>query len=128
MNPSAKAVLKSYRDLLVWQKSMDLAAAVYQAAKLLPSSERFGLVTQMQRAAVSVVANIAEGYGRSHRGDYLHHLSIANGSLKEVETHLLLSVRLGHVEEKQIEPALELASEVGRMLSSLMQKLKVRSF
>lgn len=128
MNIPAKTALKSYRELHVWQKAMDLVEAVYRAAKKLPATERYGLTAQMQRAAVSVPANIAEGYGRSHRGDYLHHLSMANGSVKELETHLLLSVRLGYLLEKDVEPALQRASEVGRMLSSLMQKLKVRSF
>ena len=128
MNPSSKATLKSYRDLLVWQKSMDLVVAVYQVATKLPPSERYGLTAQMQRAAVSIPSNISEGYGRSHRGDYLHHLSVANGSLKEVETQLVLSTRLGFLREAEIEKAMQLADEVGRMLASLMQKLKVRSF
>jgi four helix bundle protein len=128
MNPSAKAALKSYQDLHVWQKAMELAVEAYQLSKKLPASERYGLVAQMRRSAVSIPANIAEGYGRAHRGDYLHHLSVANGSLKELETHLLLSVRLGYLSEKEIELALQRASEVGRMLASLMQKLKVRSF
>lgn len=79
---------------------------------------------QMQRAAVSIPANIAEGYGRSPRGDYLHPLSIANGSLKELETHLLLSIRLNYLQEKDAEPALQSASELGRMLAALMRKLK----
>jgi len=128
MNPSSKATLKSYRDLLVWQKSMDLVVAVYQVATKLPPSERYGLTAQMQRAAVSIPSNISEGYGRSHRGDYLHHLSVANGSLKEVETQLVLSTRLGFLREAEIEKAMQLADEVGRMQASLMQKLKVRSF
>jgi four helix bundle protein len=128
MNPTGKAALKSYRDLLVWQKSTDLVVAVYQVAKKLPPTERYGLMAQMQRAAVSIPSNISEGYGRSHRGDYLHHLSVANGSLKEVETQLILSTRLGFLREAEIEEGMQLADEVGRMLASLMQKLGVRSF
>ena len=75
--------VKSYRDLLVWQKAMDLVEESYSVASQLPKTETFGLVSQIQRAAVSVPANIAEGHGRQHLGDYLHHLSIANGSLME---------------------------------------------
>jgi four helix bundle protein len=128
MDSASKTALKSYRDLLVWQKAMDLVEAVYLVAKKLPAGERYGLVTQMQRAAISIPSNISEGYGRSHRGDYLHHLSVANGSLKEVETQLLLSVRLSFVQNADIEIAMKLADEVGRMLASLMQKLRARSF
>ena len=125
---SMKTGLKSYRDLLVWQKGMNLVAAVYVVARKLPDSEKYILAAQMQRAAISVPANIAEGYGRSHRGDYLRHLSIANGSLKEVETHLVLAVRLGFLKQAEIDDAFKLADEVGRMLSSLMQKLGPRTF
>ncbi|MBZ5502136.1 MAG: four helix bundle protein [Acidobacteriia bacterium] len=89
--------IKSYRDLLVWQKAMDLVVASYGIAKKLPAQEMYGLVTQIQRAAASIPANIAEGHGRKHRGDYLHHLSIARGSLLELETHLLIAGRLGYL-------------------------------
>jgi four helix bundle protein len=123
MIPTQKPALQSYRDLLVWQKSMDLVAEVYLVAKRLPDTERYGLISQMQRAAVSIPSNISEGYGRSHRGDYLHHLSVANGSLKEVETQLLLSVRLGYLQGSEIEAAMSLADEAGRMLTSLVKKL-----
>jgi four helix bundle protein len=85
--------LKSYRDLEVWQKAMDLVEEVYRIAERFPSQEKYGLTGQLQRAAVSIPANIAEGYGRMHRKEYLQHLSIAKGSLAEVETHLALAVR-----------------------------------
>ena len=88
------AVVRSYRDLQVWEKGMDLVVDDYRFAKSLPKSELYGLTSQMQRAAVSVPANIAEGHGREHLGEYLHHLSMANGSLMELETHCLLAVRL----------------------------------
>ena len=94
----------SYRDLLVWQKSMDLVVKSYELAKRLPSNETYGLATQIQRSAVSVPANIAEGYGRHHLGDYLHHVSVANGSLKELETHLLIGQKLLYFREDQIKP------------------------
>ncbi|MFV9505811.1 MAG: four helix bundle protein [Oscillochloridaceae bacterium umkhey_bin13] len=86
--------IQSYRDLLVWQKSMDLVTEIYQLTRQFPHEELFGLTSQTRRAAVSIPANIAEGYGRIHRKEYLHHLSIARGSLMEVETHLQIAVRL----------------------------------
>ena len=95
--------IKHYRDLLVWQKSMDLVVASYDLAKRLPHRENFGLISQIERAAVSVPANIAEGHGRKHTGDYLHHLSMARGSLLELETHILITVRLGYLQPKETE-------------------------
>jgi len=119
--------VKSYRELKVWEKAMDLVSESYKLAKLLPKSEVFGLTSQLQRAAVSIPANIAEGHGREHLGDYLHHLSIANGSLMELETHLLLLVKLSYIPVSQVEPVLRLASEVGRMLAGLINSLKDRA-
>ena len=89
--------IKSYQELTVWQKSMDLVEAIYLLAKKFPKEETFGLTSQIKRAVVSIPANIAEGYGRTHRGDYLHHLSIARGSLMEVETHLAIALRLNYL-------------------------------
>src|SRR5207247_9756088 len=82
--------IRSYRDFLVWQKAMGLVVECYRITTLLPKNETYGMVNQIQRAAVSVPANIAEGHGRDHLGDYLHHLSVANGSRMELETHLWL--------------------------------------
>jgi four helix bundle protein len=115
--------LKNCRELLVWQKAMDLAEECYRLSGRLPKSETYGLISQIQRAAVSVPANIAEGYGRSHIGDYRHHISIANGSRNELETHLLLAVRLRYHSEEEIRTAMALAAEGGRMLWSMLQKL-----
>jgi len=123
----AERQVASYRDLLVWQKGMDLVIKSYEVARRLPQNEIYGLGGQIQRAAVSIPANIAEGYGRQHRGDYLHHISIANGSLKELETHLLIAQRLSYVREDQIEPALTMASELGRMLRALARALRKKS-
>ena len=117
-------VIKSYRDLLVWQKAMDLVADSYELSAKLPKTETYGLASQIQRAAVSIPANIAEGHGREHLGDYLHHLSVANGSLMELETHLLLATRLSYVAEKEVERLLEKTGEVSRMLSGLSKSLK----
>jgi four helix bundle protein len=120
----SKKMIASYRDLLVWQKSMDLVLRSYELSRCLPANETYGLTSQTQRAAVSVPANIAEGQGRHHLGDYLHHLSIASGSLKELETHLLIAQRLSYLSEAQIEPAMALSAEVGRMLGALIRSLQ----
>src|SRR4028118_184084 len=118
--------VESYRDLKVWNKAMDLVVESYKVTNQLPKSESYGLSSQIQRAAVSVPANIAEGHGREHLGDYLRHLSFANGSLKELETHLLIASRLSYLELSELDKALGLAQEVGRMLSGLTRKLKER--
>ena len=116
-------MIKSYRDLKVWERAMDLVVGSYQLAKLLPRDELYGLISQIRRAAVSVPANIAEGHGRDHLGDYLHHLSVASGSLTELETHLLIAHRLAYVKMSDVTP-LVLTAEVGRMLAGLSRKLK----
>ena len=87
--------IESYREMLVWQKAMDLVVECYRLSDALPRSELFGLAAQIRRSACSVPANVAEEVGRKHLGDYLRHLSIANGSLKETETHLLVAGRVG---------------------------------
>ena len=119
-------LVRSYRDLLVWQKAVDLVADCYGVAKQLPRSEIYGLVTQLQRAAVSIPANIAEGHGREHLGDYLHHLSIANGSLMELETHILIAQRLDYLGANDVEHILSLSGELSRMLTGLTKKLSAR--
>lgn len=116
--------IESYRDLMVWQKAMGLVVECYRLSDLFPKTETYGLASQLRRAAVSIPANIAEGHGREHLGDYLHHLSIANGSLMEVETHLLLAEKLSFLESQQINQALAASAEVGRMLAGLTRSLK----
>ncbi|NEQ86367.1 MAG: four helix bundle protein [Moorea sp. SIO2I5] len=116
--------VKSYRDLKVWNRAMDLVVLCYKLTSKLPKTEIYGLSSQIQRAAVSIPANIAEGKGRQHLGDYIHHLSIANGSLKELETHLLITRRLSYLENYELKPVLELSDEIGIMLKSLIKKLK----
>jgi four helix bundle protein len=120
----ARLAVKSYRDLQVWQKAMALVVESYSVTRLLPKSESYGLIGQIQRAAVSIPANIAEGHGREHLGDYVRHLSIANGSLMELETHFLITVELAHVTREQTAFAMSMASEVGRMLAGLTRKLR----
>jgi four helix bundle protein len=102
---------------------MAMVEAVYALSRTFPAEERFGLTSQLQRAAVSVPANIAEGWGRLHRREYIHHLSIAKGSLMEVETHLLLAIRLGYTTKDNAKQAWEVAQEVGRMLTKLIASL-----
>ena len=114
----------SYRDLVVWARAMDIVEDCYKLSKQIPQSEMYGLTSQIRRAAASIPANIAEGHGRRTLGDYIQHLSIANGSLKELETHLLIAGRLHYVKENEISPALARCAEIGRMLSSLLQKLR----
>ena len=116
-------MVKSYRDLRVWEKAMDLVIESYRVSRLLPKTEMFGLTAQIQRAAVSIPANIAEGHGREHLGDYLRHLSIARGSLMELETHMLIITRL-YIPMDEVKRALGMAREVDRMLSGLTKKLK----
>ena len=114
----------TYRDLRVWQKGMDLVVTSYEVTKQFPQSELYGLVSQIQRAAVSIPANIAEGHGREHLGDYLHHLSMANGALMELETHFLLAGRLGYLKVERVNQLLDQTAEVGRMLAGLIRSLK----
>lgn len=104
-----------------------MAVAVYELASEFPAQERYGLTSQMQRAAVSIPANIAEGYGRIHRGDYLHHLSISRCSLAELETHIALAARLGFVDREKAASVWNMTQEVGKMLSSMIRSLKEKT-
>jgi len=94
--------LRTYRNLEVWQKAIDLVESVYQLTKLFPSDERFGLTSQIQRAAVSIPANIAEGYGRKHKTEYRQFLSIAYGSLSELETQIIIAGNLGYLNSTEL--------------------------
>jgi four helix bundle protein len=116
--------IQSFRDLLVWQKAMRLAAEAYRLAKLLPKAEEYRLTSQLLRAAASVAANIAEGHARGTRKDYAHFISIARGSLAETETILLLLVDVDLLTNKNVETALDLSSEIGRMLNGLLARLR----
>ncbi len=115
--------VESHRDLIVWQKAMDLAVLVYQLAGKLPSFENYRLVAQITRAAASVPANIAEGHARATRKDYANFLAIAKGSLMETETFLMLAIRLKYLVEEESVGALNLITEVSKMLTSLRNRL-----
>ena len=114
----------SYKDLLVWQKSMAVVEAVYNLTQQLPPSEQWGLVSQMRRSAVSIPSNIAEGYGRQATGEYHHHLSMSRGSLLELETQLLLCERLGYLKESRVRAVFGDTQQISKMLGSLITKLK----
>ena len=118
--------INTYRDLIVWQKSIELAKTIYDNCRSFPEDEKFGLVIQIKRATVSIPSNIAEGYARNTTKDYLRFLSIALGSAYEVQTQILLSRELGFEKiEKQFDKAMFLLEEIIKMLSSLRRKLTV---
>jgi four helix bundle protein len=114
---------ESHRELVVWQKSMDMVVQVYRLTDRFPRTETYRLVSQVTRAAASVPANIAEGNGRASRRDYANFLAIAKGSLNETETFLFLAVRLGYLHEQDAGPTLALITEIGKMLTSLRARL-----
>lgn len=118
--------VKSYRDLLVWQKSMDLAVEIHPIAIAFPKVELFGLTSQLTRAATSIPSNIAEGHGRRTTGDFLYFLSISRGSLNEVETQLTLALRYDYISSAVHDHLLERSGEVGRMLNGLIESLERR--
>jgi four helix bundle protein len=115
---------ESFRNLAAWQRSIELTIAIYQLTSSFPDSERFGLTSQMRRAAVSVASNIAEGYGRSTKGEYLQFLGHARGSNSEVETQIVISKALGFGSDPMLQTTEKLCSEVGRILCALMKSLR----
>jgi four helix bundle protein len=117
-------MLKNYKDLLVWQKAYQLCLAVYRATKGYPNEERYGLTSQIRRAAVSVPSNIAEGYGRKTTLEYIRFLYIAYGSNCELETQLLLSGDLGYLEAVTLSALQDETVEVERMLKALIKSLE----
>jgi four helix bundle protein len=114
---------KSYQELVVWQRAMDLVAEIYKVTAVFPKEEVYGLTNQIRRAAVSVPSNIAEGQGRGVGNEFARHLRIAQGSLQEVETQLMIARRLGYANTVAVTGALELAGEVGRLLRGLRKSL-----
>lgn len=118
--------IQSYRDLRVWQKGMEIAEACYRLTKIYPKDELYGMTSQIRRAAASIPANIAEGYGREYRKEYMQFLRIAQGSLKELETHLLLSQRVDLATAEMTAPILTECDSLGKMLRSLIRKLGSR--
>jgi len=111
--------IRHYKDLLVWQRGIDLAVASYHCTRTFPSHERYGITQQIRRAAISIPSNIAEGQGRYHRPEFLHHLSFARGSLQELETQLIIAERLEFSFGMAPEIMYDLCEEVRRMLAGL---------
>ena len=116
--------IRSYKDLEVWQVAMDLAAACYKATVTLPREETYGLTAQIRRSAASIAANIAEGYGRETTSSFMHFLRISQGSLKELETHLLLAERVETCPAARLAPLFDLCERVSKMLRNLIRSLE----
>ena len=119
-----EVAIKSYRDLRVWQHAMALAEVCYRLTRDFPKEELFGLTSQIRRAAASIPANIAEGHGREHTRSFVQYLRIAQGSLKELETHLLLAERVEITSQSAIQPLLEHAVSLGKMIRTLIRSLQ----
>lgn len=124
--PRPSGPIRSYRDLLVWQDSMELVVQIYRTTSTFPKEERYSLVDQLRRAAVSVPSNIAEGHGRSRTGDFLRYLSVAVGSLHELETQIQIATRLQYISGDREKELLDACSAIGRMLGALIRALRHR--
>jgi len=116
--------VKSFHDLVAWQKSMELVTEIYKVSQKFPKEEMFGLTSQIRRAAVSIPSNIAEGRGKSSKGEFQQFLYHARGSLAEVETQLILATNLGYLEKQEISHIMDLISRVGRLLHGLLSAIK----
>jgi four helix bundle protein len=117
---------KTYRDLLAWQRAMDVVDAVYKTTRFWPHDELYGLVSQVRRAAVSVPSNIAEGQGRAGIKEFMNHLSIARGSLLEVETQIIIAQRQNYISGSDADGLLESSAEVGRLINGLIRALAAK--
>jgi four helix bundle protein len=126
-NEAPRVAVTVYRKLDAWNVAMEMVDAIYGLTVKFPDIERFGLISQLQRSAVSVPANIAEGSGRSARGDLQQHLAIARGSLFEVQTLLEIAVRRDYITRQQVKAAWLLSDRVGKMLTKMLQSLKKAS-
>jgi four helix bundle protein len=119
-------LIRSYNDLEVWQKAIDLVVLVYDVTQTFPQDERFGLTNQVRRAAVSIPANIAEGQGRKHMAEFSQFLAIARGSLLETETHFAIALRLKYVTPEQFQAMTAMTQATGRLLNGLIRALAAR--
>ena len=115
--------IRTYKDLIVWQKAVELVVAVYEVTGAFPDSEKFGLVNQLRRAAVSVPSNIAEGYGRGSTNDYLRFLKIAAGSCNEIETQIEIAHRLEYMTIVHYKTLCENIKEINKMLATVIRKI-----
>ena len=124
--PSAPKPIRGYQDLEVWQRAITLAHFAYSIAACLPPYERYALASQLRRSAVSIPSNIAEGHGRRHTREFLRFLNIANGSLRELETQILLAERFYGVPRAAVEQAFRASDETGQMLRALHRALSAK--
>jgi len=115
---------KTYRNLVAWQKGIDLCELIYRASAAFPRQELYGLTGQIRRAALSVPSNIAEGAGRITTGEFLQAVGYARGSLLEIETQLIIATRFGYLTSKDTDTLLELTTEVGKLINGLLRSLK----
>jgi four helix bundle protein len=116
--------IKDYRDLVVWQKAMDLVETIYRTTGTFPREEIYGLTSQIRRAAISIPSNIAEGNGRNTARDYMHFLGMAYGSVKEVETQVLIAERLRYINCSDSNGLVKMTTEIARLISGLANSLK----
>jgi four helix bundle protein len=123
-NQQAAKAIESYRDLRVWQAAIELAVACYAETKNFPASETYGLTSQIRRSSTSIAANIAEGYGRDHTGSYVQFLRVAQGSLKELETHVIVAKRIGYLDSSREKCLLQKSEEIGKMLRAPIRGLQ----
>ena len=117
-------VMDNYKELKVWQRAVELVEKVYKISRTFPKEERFGLVSQLQRSAVSVPANIAEGWGRGTTQEYIYFLRVARGSLMELETHLIITQRIYYPTAKPTDDIFQEIEVIGKMINGLIGKLK----
>jgi four helix bundle protein len=118
---------RNYQDLIAWQKAMDLVEAIYQTTKVFPKEEIYALTSQLRRAAVSIPSNIAEGQGRLSSKEFRSFLSVAHGSVREVETQIMIAQRLHYISKEKATTVLEIAAEVGRLLQGLMKSVESKN-
>jgi len=116
--------IQSFKDLLVWQKALTLSVLCYELTKAFPKDKMYGMTAQIRRASVSVPANIAEGHGREHTRSFIQFLRVAQGSLKELETHLMLAEQVNLAPAAALAPAYAMTDEIGRMLRALIRALQ----
>ncbi|MEZ6153392.1 MAG: four helix bundle protein [Pirellulaceae bacterium] len=122
-NKEIRMAVQSYKDLIVWQRAMELVTQIYKETKSFPKEEMYGLTSQLRRAAVSIPSNIAEGHARKGTAEFRNFLSIARGSLAEVETQLLISLNLNYLDQTRLAQLMAIQIEVNKMVNALMQKL-----
>ena len=116
--------IKSYRDLIIWKKSVDFATVIYRITNSFPKTEQFNLTSQLRRAAVSISSNIAEGHGRTSTAEFLRFLTYSNGSRTELETQIIIAYNLKYINKNEKEKILESSEEIGRLMSGLVKSLR----